>query len=122
MQGILVIDETGFVKKGVKSVGVARQYSGTAGRIENSQIGVFAAYVSPTHTNARMLIDRALYLPQAWTSDPVRCRAAGVPAGVDFATKPRLAREMIARVVDAGSPCAWVVADSVHGGDGSLRP
>jgi len=120
--GILVLDETGFLKKGAKSVGVARQYSGTAGRIENSQIGVFAAYVSPGRGGARTLIDRALYLPKAWTQDPARCRAAGVPQEVAFATKPRLARELIARAVDdAGLPCAWVVADSVYGGDGSLR-
>lgn len=90
-QGILVLDETGFLKKGVKSVGVARQYSGTAGRIENSQIGVFAAYVSPGRGGARTLIDRALYLPKAWTEDPARGRAAGVPQTVAFATKPRLA-------------------------------
>ena len=120
-RGILVIDETGFVKKGTKSVGVSRQYSGAAGRIENSQIGVFAAYVSPAHGNARTLVDRAIYLPKSWTDDPARCRAAGVPANVDFATKPRLARELIARAADAGLPCAWVVADSVYGGDGSLR-
>lgn len=120
--GILVLDETGFLKKGRKSVGVARQYSGTAGRIENSQVGVFAAYVSPSHGGARTLIDRAFYLPKAWTDDRVRCRAAGVPEEVAFATKPRLARELIARAVDgAGLPCAWVVADSVYGADGSLR-
>lgn len=120
-QGILVIDETGFVKKGVKSVGVARQYSGAAGRVENSQIGVFAADVSPCHGHARTLLDHALYLPQVWTNDPARCREAGVPAAVTFATKPRLAREVVARVTEAGLPCAWVVADSVYGGDGSLR-
>ena len=119
--GILVIDETGFLKKGSKSVGVARQYSGAAGRIENSQIGVFAAYVSPSHGGTRTLLDRALYLPKAWTDDPARCRATGIPADVGFATKPRMARELIARATDAGLPCAWVVADSVYGGDGSLR-
>ena len=94
-EGILVIDETGFLKKGNKSVGVARQYSGTAGRIENSQIGVFAAYVSPSHGGARTLVDRALYLPKAWTEDPQRCRAAGVPEEVGFATKLQLARGMV---------------------------
>lgn len=120
-EGILVIDETGFLKKGDKSVGVARQYSGTTGRIENSQIGVFAAYVSPGHGGARTLIDRALYLPAAWTEDPERCWEAGVPEEIGFATKPRLARELAERVLDAGLPCAWVVADSVYGSDSSLR-
>lgn len=120
-EGILVIDETGFLKKGDKSVGVARQYSGAAGRIENSQIGVFAAYVSPGHGGARTLIDRALYLPEGWTEDPERCREAGVPQEVDFATKPRLARKLVERVLNAGLPCAWVVADSVYGSDSSLR-
>lgn len=119
--GILVIDETGFLKKGEKSVGVARQYSGTAGRIENSQIGVFAAYVSPSHGGARTLVDRALYLPKAWTEDPQRCRAAGVPEGISFATKLQLARDMVERVLAAGLPCAWVVADSVYGSDSSFR-
>ena len=120
-EGILVIDETGFLKKGDKSVGVARQYSGTAGRIENSQIGVFAAYVSPRHGGARTLVDRALYLPEAWTEDPERCRDAGVPEEVGFATKPQLAKAMVERVLAAGLPCAWVVADSVYGSDSSFR-
>ena len=120
-KGILVIDETGFLKKGDKSVGVARQYSGTAGRIENCQIGVFAAYVSPGHAGARTLVDRALYLPKGWTDNPERCREAGVPEEVGFATKPQLARAMIERVLEAGLPCAWVVADSVYGSDSALR-
>jgi SRSO17 transposase len=120
-QGILVIDETGFLKKGTKSVGVARQYSGAAGRIENSQVGVFTAYVSPSHAGARTLIDRALYLPKEWAKDKERRRAASVPAEVAFATKPVLARQLIARAAEAGLPCAWVVADSVYGNDGRLR-
>jgi SRSO17 transposase len=120
-QGILVIDETGFLKKGRKSVGVARQYSGAAGRIENCQIGVFAAYVSPTRAQARTLIDRALYLPKEWAEDAERRRAAHVPDSVAFATKPQLARQLISRVLEAGLPCAWVVADSVYGTDSRLR-
>jgi SRSO17 transposase len=120
-QGILVIDETGFLKKGSKSVGVARQYSGAAGRVENCQIGVFAAYVSPTRASARTLIDRALYLPKEWADDAERRRAAHVPESVAFATKPQLARQLIARVRETGLPCAWVVADSVYGTDGDLR-
>jgi SRSO17 transposase len=120
-QGILVIDETGFLKKGTKSVGVARQYSGAAGRVENCQIGVFAAYVSPTHAQARTLVDRALYLPKEWAEDAARRRAAHVPESVAFATKPQLARQLIGRVLEAGLPCAWVVADSVYGTDSRLR-
>src|SRR5690242_10132000 len=88
-QGILIIDETGFLKKGSKSVGVARQYSGAAGRIENCQIGVFAAYLSPRHGQARTLIDRALYLPKEWAEDAERRRVAHVPEAVAFATKPQ---------------------------------
>jgi SRSO17 transposase len=120
-QGILVIDETGFLKKGTKSVGVARQYSGAAGRVENCQIGVFAAYVSPTHAQARTLVDRALYLPKEWAEDAARRQAAHVPDSVAFATKPQLARQLIGRVLEAGLPCAWVVADSVYGTDSRLR-
>jgi SRSO17 transposase len=120
-QGILVIDETGFLKKGTKSVGVARQYSGAAGRVENCQIGVFAAYVSPTHAQARTLVDRALYLPKEWAEDAARRQAAHVPESVRFATKPQLARQLISRVLEAGLPCAWVVADSVYGTDSRLR-
>jgi SRSO17 transposase len=120
-QGILIIDETGFLKKGAKSVGVARQYSGAAGRVENCQIGVFAAYVSPRRANSRTLIDRALYLPKPWAEDAARRREAHVPEAVRFATKPQLARQLIERVHEAGLPCAWVVADSVYGNDGGLR-
>jgi len=116
--GVLVVDETGFIKKGTKSCGVARQYSGTAGRIENCQIGVFLGYASPT---GRAGIDRALYLPKAWTQDAERRVAAGVPEAVDFRTKPQLALEMIERALEAGVPAKWVVADEVYGSDGKLR-
>ncbi len=116
--GVLVVDETGFLKKGVHSVGVSRQYSGTAGRIENSQIGVFLAYASQ-HGHA--LIDRRLYLPKTWTQDVERCKRAHVPQDVVFATKPAMARDMIARTLDAGLPCAFVLADAVYGSDYKLR-
>jgi SRSO17 transposase len=116
--GVLVVDETGFLKKGTKSAGVKRQYSGTAGRIENCQIGVFVAYAS-RHGHA--LIDRELYLPESWTDDRPRCRQAGIPDGVVFHTKPQLARRMLARALDAGVPTAWVTADEVYGQDGRLR-
>src|SRR2546425_1118640 len=99
--GILVVDETGFIKKGKKSAGVARQYSGTAGRRENSQIGVFLLYAS---SKGAAFIDRALYLPQAWTADRVRCREAGIPDEVKFATKGELAQQMLARAFAAGGP------------------
>ncbi len=117
-EGVLVVDETGFVKKGEHSVGVARQYSGTAGRIENSQIGVFLGYAS---RHGQALIDRRLYLPQSWTEDRARCAAAKVPEAVAFATKPAIARELIAAALDAGVPCAWVLADTVYGTDFQLR-
>src|ERR687883_58851 len=99
--GVLVVDETGFLKKGEHSVGVARQYSGTAGRIENCQIGVFLAYASD---KGHALIDRELYLPEAWCDDPARRAAAGIPQDVMFATKPELARRMIARAIAARVP------------------
>src|SRR5271167_3415144 len=108
----LVIDETGFLKQGRTSCGVGRQYTGSAGKITNCQIGVFAAYVSP---KGHAFIDRALYLPKAWTADPVRMQAAHVPDTVAFATKPALAAMMIGRAIDAGVPFAWVAADSVYG-------
>ena len=117
-QAALVVDETGFLKKGDKSAGVQRQYSGTAGRIENCQIGVFLAYASP---KGRTFIDRELYLPEQWARDQVRRREAGVPEAVRFATKPELARRMIGRAVDAGVPVAWVTADEVYGRDHRLR-
>src|SRR5947209_18564971 len=110
--GILVVDETGFLKKGRKSVGVARQYSGTAGRVENCQIGVFLAYASP---QGRTFVDRELYLPQEWAADPERRRQAGVPAEVEFATKPQLAQRMLARALAAAVPAAWVTGDEVYG-------
>lgn len=116
--GVLVVDETGFLKKGTKSAGVQRQYSGTAGRIENCQIGVFLAYAS-RHGHA--LVDRELYLPKSWTEDRPRCREAGIPDQVGFHTKPQLARRMLARALDAKVPVAWVTADEVYGGDGRLR-
>jgi SRSO17 transposase len=116
--GVLVVDETGFLKKGTKSAGVKRQYSGTAGRIENCQIGVFLAYAG---RHGHGLIDRELYLPESWTDDRSRCRQAGIPDGVEFHTKPQLARRMLARALDAGVPTAWVTADEVYGGDGRLR-
>ncbi len=115
---VLVLDETGFVKKGTRSVGVQRQYSGTAGRIENCQIGVFLGYAG-RHGHA--LIDRALYLPEAWAHDPGRRRAAGVPAETAFATKPQLGRQMLTRAFSAGVPCRWVTGDSVYGADYALR-
>ncbi len=109
--GVLVVDETGFVKKGTKSAGVARQYSGTAGRIENCQIGVFLG--DPTGAG-RTFLDRELYLPQAWTEDRERCREAGVGQDVEFATKPELAMRMIARALEAGVLAGWVTGDEVY--------
>jgi SRSO17 transposase len=116
--GVLIVDETGFLKKGVKSAGVQRQYSGTAGRVENCQLGVFCAYAT---SRGRALVDRELYLPKSWTEDPDRCREAGVPADVQFATKPELARMMLGRALDAGMPAAWVTADEAYGRDGKFR-
>jgi SRSO17 transposase len=109
---VLVIDETGFLKQGKASCGVARQYSGSAGKITNCQIGVFAAYVS-RHGHA--FIDRALYLPKAWTTDRARLKAAHVPAEVGFATKPRLAVDMVERAIAADVAFRWVTADTVYG-------
>ncbi|MFE9950975.1 IS701 family transposase [Streptomyces sp. NPDC005531] len=117
-RGILILDETGFLKKGVRSAGVARQYSGTAGRIENSQIGVFLAYGSD---RGRALIDRELYLPKAWTSDPERCRSAGIGDDVEFATKPDLGLRMLKRAVESGVPFGWVTGDAVYGQTGRIR-
>jgi len=109
---VLVIDETGFLKQGKASCGVGRQYTGSAGKITNCQVGVFAAYVS---TQGHAFIDRHLYLPKAWTGDPARLAAAHVPEDVKFATKPHLAVDMIERAIGAGVPFAWVAADSVYG-------
>jgi SRSO17 transposase len=115
---VLVVDETGFLKKGARSAGVARQYSGTAGRIENSQVGVFLAYAG---TAGRTFLDRELYLPAAWTQDRDRCAGAGIGADVEFATKPALAMRMLARALDAGVPAAWVAGDEVYGQHYKLR-
>jgi SRSO17 transposase len=117
-EAILIVDETGFLKKGRKSVGVKRQYSGTAGRIENCQIGVFLAYRSQ-HGHA--LIDRTLYLPQEWAQDASRRSEAKVPESITFATKPALAREMVARTLAANIPAAWLTADEVYGSDYNFR-
>ena len=119
--GVLIIDETGFLKKGDKSVGVQRQYSGTAGRIENCQIGVFLAMVG---SRGRALIDREVYLPKSWCEDADRMREAGVPADVGFATKPKLAQRMIERALDlsgGGLRPRWVLGDEVYGSDSKTR-
>jgi SRSO17 transposase len=115
---VLIVDETGFIKKGTKSAGVQRQYSGTAGRVENCQLGVFLAYASPL---GRALIDAELYLPKSWLEDRPRCREAGIPAGAEFATKPVLARQMLARALDAGMPISWATADEAYGMDYKFR-
>jgi len=116
--GVFVADETGFLKKGTKSAGVQRQYSGTAGRIENCQLGVFLTYVS---VQGRALIDRELYLPASWTNDRERCEEAGVGVEVEFATKPVLAQRMLARVLDAGVEVGWFTADEAYGDNPGLR-
>ena len=116
--GVLIVDDTGFIKKGIKSTGVQRQYSGTAGRVENCQVGVFVAYASPA---GRALIDAELYLPRSWTGDRARCAEAGVPATVEFATKPELGRVMLGRALDAGVPARWATADEAYGQDHKFR-
>ncbi|WP_217562623.1 IS701 family transposase [Streptomyces sp. GbtcB6] len=116
--GVLIVDDTGFIKKGRVSAGVQRQYSGTAGRTENCQIGVFAAYAS---SRGRTLVDRELYLPKSWTDDAARCRAARVPADRGFATKPELARTLVLRALASSLPISWVTADSAYGQDWSFR-
>nr|WP_307711404.1 IS701 family transposase [Streptomyces sp. V4I23] len=116
---VLIVDETGFVKKGRASAGVQRQYTGTAGRIENSRVGVFLAYAT---SRGRALIDRRLYLPEhSWCTDRDRRHAAGIPKEVQFATKPRLAGEMIADALDAGLTASWVTGDEAYGQDPHLR-
>ena len=116
---VLVVDETGDVKKGTATVGVQRQYTGTAGRIENSQVAVYLTYAAP---RGHALIDRALYLPRSWVDDPTRCQAAGIPDHKrDFATKPTLAQALITRTVQAGVPASWVTGDEVYGADPRLR-
>jgi SRSO17 transposase len=116
--GVLIVDETGFIKKGIRSAGVQRQYSGTAGRVENCQLGVFLAYASP---KGRALVDRELYLPKSWTQDRDRCREAGIPDDVQFSSKTELARLMLGRALDAGMPASWVTADEAYGKDGAFR-
>jgi SRSO17 transposase len=115
---VLVVDETGDLKKGARTVAVQRQYTGTAGRIENAQVAVYLSYAARA---GHALIDRELYLPRSWTDDPGRCQAAGVPAGTGFATKPQLARRMIERAVAAGVPFARVAGDEACGDNGALR-
>src|SRR3954462_2310749 len=115
---VLVVDETAFVKKGRHSAGVARQYCGAVGKVENCRVGVFLAYGS---RKGHALIDRGLYLPEAWAGDMERRGAAKVPEDVPFLTKPEIAREMIARALDAGVPCGWVLGDEVYGADRRLR-
>jgi SRSO17 transposase len=116
--GVLVLDETGFVKKGCHSAGVARQYTGTVGKVENCQIGVFLGYAGQL---GHVLIDRELYVPKEWANDRERCRQAGIPVDRPFATKPQLARQLLARAFAAGVPAKWVTGDSVYGNDRRLR-
>jgi SRSO17 transposase len=116
--GVLIVDETGFLKKGEKSVGVARQYTGTAGDTVNCQVGVFVAYSSQ---KGAAFVDRTLYLPKAWTGDPARCEEAGVPEGLAFRNKAELAEEMLERAFSANVPARWVVADSFYGRLHSFR-
>jgi SRSO17 transposase len=115
---VLVVDETGDLKKGLHSVGVQRQYTGTAGRIENAQVAVFLTYAA---RRGHALIDRALYLPRSWAQHPDRCAAAGIPDETAFATKPALATAMISRAFAAGVSAAWVAGDEVYGADPALR-
>jgi SRSO17 transposase len=115
---VLVVDETGDVKKGTATAGVQRQYTGTAGRTENAQVAVYLAYVAPA---GHALIDRELYLPRSWVAGPGRCRVAGIPEETAFATKPALARRMLARTLDARVPAGWVAGDEVYGADPGLR-
>jgi SRSO17 transposase len=115
---VLVFDETGDLKKGSSTVGVQRQYTGTAGRIENAQVAVYLTYASP---RGHAMIDRELYLPKCWTDDPERCAAAGVPDDVEFATKPALATGMLRRTLRAGVPARWATGDEVYGNDPGLR-
>ncbi|HZA17782.1 MAG TPA: IS701 family transposase [Pseudonocardiaceae bacterium] len=116
--GVLVVDETGDVKKGSRTVGAQRQYTGTAGRVENAQVAVYLTYAGQA---GHAMIDRELYLPKSWATDPARCAGAGVPEDVEFATKPQLARAMIARALDAGVPARWATGDEVYGADPALR-
>ncbi|MGW2769809.1 IS701 family transposase [Streptomyces sp. NPDC001275] len=117
-QAVLVVDETGDVKKGTDTVGVQRQYTGTAGRIENAQVAVYLVYAG---RRGHAAVDRELYLPRSWTADPDRCRDAGLDQDTTFATKPELATRMITRFLDAGHHAAWVTGDEVYGGNPKLR-
>src|SRR3954447_22191197 len=116
--GVLIVDETGFIKKGIRSAGVARQYTGTTGKIDNCQIGVFLGYATPA---GRALIDREFYLPTTWIEDRDRARAAGIGDEVGFATKPELAGRMLTRALEAGVPAGWVCAEEVDGMERRLR-
>ena len=116
--GVLIVDETGFIKKGTSSAGVSRQYTGTSGKVDNCQVAVFAAYAS---RRGRALVDRELYLPKGWMDDPDRCRAAGIPPDREFATKPQIARTLLARLIEAGMPARWVAADEAYGQDYRFR-
>jgi SRSO17 transposase len=115
---VLVVDETGDLKKGASTVGVQRQYTGTAGKVDNAQVAVYLACATDA---GHGLIDRELYLPQGWIDDPARCQAAGVPTQRAFATKPELARMMPERTLEAGVPAGWVTADEVYGNSPALR-
>ncbi|GAA3367339.1 IS701 family transposase [Streptomyces sannanensis] len=117
-RAVLVVDETGDVKKGTATVGVQRQYTGTAGRIENAQVAVYLVYAGQ---RGHAAVDRELYVPRSWTADPDRCRAAGLGEETAFATKPELAARMVARFLDAGHRAAWVAGDEVYGGNPKLR-
>jgi len=116
--GVLVVDETGFPKQGRHSAGVARQYCGVLGKVANCQVGVVLGYAGP---RGHAAIDRALFVPQEWLADPARCRAAAIPEGLAYRTKPQLALAMLERALAAGVPARWVVADEVYGSDGKLR-
>jgi SRSO17 transposase len=118
LDGMLVVDETGDLKKGASSAGVRRQYSGTAGRVENCQVAVYLSYASEA---GHALIDRELYLPESWVAEPGRCAAAGISEGTAFATKPQLALRMITRALDARTPASWATGDGVYGADPGLR-
>ncbi|APU40425.1 IS701 family transposase [Streptomyces sp. TN58] len=117
-EAVLVVDETGDLKKGTATVGVQRQYTGTAGRIENAQVAVYLVYSA---ASGHAAIDRSLYVPRSWTDDRDRCRAVGIPDGLAFATKPQLAAQMILRALDAGTPARWVAGDEVYGDNPHLR-
>lgn len=117
-EAVLVVDETGDVKKGTHTVGVQRQYTGTAGRIENAQVAVYLVYAG---RRGHAAVDRELYTPRSWTTDPARCRAAGLNEDILFATKPKLATRMIGRFLDAGNRASWVAGDEVYGGNPKLR-